>query len=232
MGDFSIFAMRIKELRTSLNMTQRDFAGFIGCTAATLSAYENGAKSPSLEIVKSIAQKCNVSIDWLCGLSEKTNDEDNIKTYADLIRILLKIQTLDLVPTKFDLRAEEVYNSFTNKYDLKAGVLIEDEKIYRIIQDIQKMQNVLNDNTINQDIYNTWLDGFLEKYNTPLITWDSISFEKDAVESSMNTATKSYEDEYIHFKAGRKDLKALNEMLHETHGRIAKKINSPREAEQ
>ena len=65
MGDFSVLAVRIKELRTSMKMTQKEFSAFVGCTAATLSAYENGSKSPSLEIIKGVAEKCHVSIDWL-----------------------------------------------------------------------------------------------------------------------------------------------------------------------
>lgn len=64
MGDFSVLAVRIKELRKIMKMTQKEFSAFVGCTAATLSAYENGSKSPSLEIIKGIAEKCHISIDW------------------------------------------------------------------------------------------------------------------------------------------------------------------------
>ncbi len=51
MGDFSVLAVRIKELRKSVTMTQKEFSAFVGCTAATLSAYENGSKSPDRESV-------------------------------------------------------------------------------------------------------------------------------------------------------------------------------------
>lgn len=91
MGDFSILANRLKELRTSLGKTQKEFSKIVGCTAATLSAYENGSKSPSLEIVRNIAQKTDVSIDWLCGLSEIKGINDGFKTCADIVNILFKI---------------------------------------------------------------------------------------------------------------------------------------------
>lgn len=175
MGDFSKLANRIKELRQSLRMTQREFAKKAGCTAATLSAYENGSKSPSLEIVKGIAEAFNVSIDWLCGLSDEEKDKDSIKTYADLIKLLLKIQNLDLVTDKFVLQTVGVRDSFTGDYDYKHGLFTDSEKMHHIIHDINKMQAVLNDGTISEEIFNTWLDGFLEKHDTPLITWDSIS---------------------------------------------------------
>ena len=180
MGDMELqlFADRLRELRTKKNLTQAQFVDGLGITASALSAYEKNLKNPSISVAKRIADKYHVSIDWLCGLSDKTNDEDAIKTYADLIKTLLNIQSLDLVPMSFALRAFDKYNSSTEKYETWAGLLIDDEKIYHIMQDILKMQNVLNDGTINHDIYNTWLDGFLEKYNTPLTTWDSISFHQ------------------------------------------------------
>lgn len=92
MGDFSTLAIRIKELRVSLKMTQKEFLVFVGCTAATLSAYENGSKSPSLEIIKEVAEKCNVSIDWLCGLSNRIQHINTVETYGDAIRLLLKLE--------------------------------------------------------------------------------------------------------------------------------------------
>ena len=86
MGDFSVLAIRIKKLRTSMKMTQKEFSAFVGCTAATLSAYENGSKSPSLEIIKEIAEKCHISIDWICGLSDRQYIVKNsIWTYSDII---------------------------------------------------------------------------------------------------------------------------------------------------
>ncbi len=100
MGDFTVLAIRIKELRSSMNMTQREFSTFVGCTAATLSAYENGSKSPSLEIIKGIAEKCNVSIDWLCGLSNKMKNDDTPQTYADVIDLLVKAE--DAIKFKMD----------------------------------------------------------------------------------------------------------------------------------
>ena len=90
MGDFSVLAVRIKELRKIMKMTQKEFSAFVGCTAATLSAYENGSKSPSLEIIKGIAEKCHISIDWLCGLSDKMKNSNEPETYADIIDLLVR----------------------------------------------------------------------------------------------------------------------------------------------
>ena len=73
MADFSIFSQRIKQLRNKMQLTQKSFAAAVGTTPVTLSAYENNTKKPSLDIVKDIAEKFDVSIDWLCGLYKNNN---------------------------------------------------------------------------------------------------------------------------------------------------------------
>ena len=42
---------RIKEYRTSMKMTQADFACRLGVTGASVSAYENGTRLPSYDTV-------------------------------------------------------------------------------------------------------------------------------------------------------------------------------------
>ena len=42
---------RIKEYRTSMKMTQADFACRLGVTGASVSAYENGTRLPSYDIL-------------------------------------------------------------------------------------------------------------------------------------------------------------------------------------
>ncbi len=161
MGDFSILAIRIKQLRASLNMTQKEFAKFVGCTPATLSAYENGAKSPSLDIVKTIAEKCKVSIDWLCGLTETKNYDDSVKTYGDAIRLLFRLEekldmyvSYELVETEFPLKP--IYPiakiSFGNK------------KMQDFIEEWEKMKDLHDNNLIDDEVYNLWAEKTLKKY--------------------------------------------------------------------
>ena len=88
MGEFEILGTRLKLLRKRLKVNQTEFSKMIGISSATLSAYETGVKNPSLAVLKNIAETCNVSIDWLCGLSDKESFSDNIKTYSDIIKIL------------------------------------------------------------------------------------------------------------------------------------------------
>lgn len=158
MGDFSIFAVRIKELRTSLNMTQRDFAGFIGCTAATLSAYENGAKSPSLEIVKTIAQKCNVSIDWLCGLCDQKERSGTYTTYKDIVLTLFDLD--DSVEIILEEKKISDYCTLT-------GIFFDDSILKSFLEEWRDATNVRYNTSINktitQTMYDSWKNSKLEE---------------------------------------------------------------------
>lgn len=65
---FPEFAERFNELRGE--MSQVDFSNFIGIARATVGFYENGDRLPDALVLKKIAKKCNVSSDWLLGLSD------------------------------------------------------------------------------------------------------------------------------------------------------------------
>lgn len=144
MGDFSILGTRIKELRNSMKKTQREFANHVGCTAATLSAYENGSKSPSLEIVKNIAEKCHVSIDWLCGLTNKKESTDKIESYADVINALTKLS-----------------DSIGISIDEANRIVIYDSAVQLFLKDWRKMLALYKDDTINKKLYELWLQGWI-----------------------------------------------------------------------
>lgn len=63
-----IFRERFCSLRGS--KTQAEFAEFIGISRPTVGFYENGERLPDALVLRKIAKKCRVSVDWLLGLSE------------------------------------------------------------------------------------------------------------------------------------------------------------------
>ncbi len=171
MGNFSTLANRLKTLRISLNMTQKDFAEFVGCTAATLSAYENNSKNPSLDIIKGIAEQCHVSIDWLCGLSEKQSEKPNIRNYEDIAVKIVELCSIDVSPYEFKFKQYEVDitdNDFLlpgeKMYNYEwALTLPENDKFLRFISTYNELNELYKDNRITQDVINTWLNGALEE---------------------------------------------------------------------
>lgn len=64
---------RIKAYRISIKMTQMDFATRLGITGSSVSAYENGTRLPSYEVLVKIADALGVTTDVLLG--RKKNDK-------------------------------------------------------------------------------------------------------------------------------------------------------------
>lgn len=62
------FQERFKELRGE--MTQGQFAEKLGISRPTVGLYESGARIPDAEVLRDIAEKCNVSADYLLGLTD------------------------------------------------------------------------------------------------------------------------------------------------------------------
>ena len=63
----TIIGNRLRELRTNNNLTIRDLAKIVNTTPSTISAYETGKVLILTVFAYEIAQKLNVSLDWICG---------------------------------------------------------------------------------------------------------------------------------------------------------------------
>ena len=64
---FPIFQDRLWQLRGKMSNTE--FADFLGMSRQTIVFYLNGDRIPDILVLAQIAKKCNVSADWLIGLS-------------------------------------------------------------------------------------------------------------------------------------------------------------------
>lgn len=88
-------------------MSQRELAEKIGVTAASLSAYERGTQTPSIEAIAAIADVFDVKIDWLCSRPyylnfHRKNKEINKKNMEDALNGLMAIATEpDLMTIEF-----------------------------------------------------------------------------------------------------------------------------------
>lgn len=169
MGELEIFANRIKQLRKSLAMTQKDFSEYIGVKQQTLSGYERGIMKPPLDIAKNIAEKCNTSIDWLCGLSTKINYDDSIKTYGDAIKLLFKLEekldmNVSIDAIEFTLSDEPV--GFA--YSINFG----NHKMKEFISEWEKMKELHDKSSIDDDLYNLWIEKTIKKYDAFLAIGD------------------------------------------------------------
>ena len=70
-----VFAGRFITLRR--DQTQAEFAEFLGISRPTVGFYESGERIPDAITLEKIARRCNVSADWLLGLSDNPSVEEN-----------------------------------------------------------------------------------------------------------------------------------------------------------
>ena len=167
MGDFKILSQRLKALRNELEMTQKEFSEKIGFTQATLSAYENNQKKPSLDIVMSIAKKCEVSLDWLCGLSDKKSTSNIPQTLADIFEMLFLIQE----HSEIYLYANEDNVFYRDEHGemhyLERSIIHEigfqPYTIDSFMEDWQKMHEMYLSEKIDEEVYALWKEKTLKK---------------------------------------------------------------------
>lgn len=164
MSNENLLSLRIKELRTSLNLTQKEFAELINVSTVSVSSYETETKSPSLDMVINIATKFNVSIDWLCGLSNKKNSIDNFSTYYDVLETLAKLCSVKYTDSDKPLISIDFITNLASCNQVARLTIEGDSVISTFLKNWKKMYTLLEENVINEDIYTQWLNGQLNEY--------------------------------------------------------------------
>lgn len=163
----SLFGENLKKTREALGLTQKDLAIEAGVTAASLSAYENQSKSPSLEVAQKISEALNVSLDYLCG-----NQPKEIRTFSEFVKSFTSC--IESGGLQFE------YSSF-----LENGKLIENAEAHGasyffkvhpalsdFIKDYNNVYNLYRSGTISRKLYDLWITDQIMKNN-------NIDFEKD-----------------------------------------------------
>ena len=155
-----VFATRIKEARESCGLLQKDLAGKIGIKQQTLSGYEKGKMKPPIDTVKAIANTCNVSLDWLCGMTEKKNNS-KIKTYKDFILFFMSFQK----DYKNIVSIGTIRDDFGT--DLPA-IAFNDKTIESVFAGLEKMQALLLRGDIDNELFELWVEKQLAKTDKPI----------------------------------------------------------------
>lgn len=156
---FPIFRERFRELQGDMSNTE--FAEFLGISRQTVGFYCNGERIPDALGVRAIAEKCNVSADWLLGLSNYPNYDDRGITAEELgmtgeaaqsIRNLWKNIYEGVPIAKYYKR---IWNSFLDSPDF---FLILDS-VARYVQKVSRVEQVIK------------AKGFPIKYNDKEHDW-------------------------------------------------------------
>lgn len=102
------FGERIVFLREELGISQKELAGMVGITAATLSRYENNIYEPKSEIVALLASALNSSADYLLGLSSSFQTNSDLIHFPEITKQEYKlIKCYRLLNDQNKIRLEE-----------------------------------------------------------------------------------------------------------------------------
>ena len=190
MDNREIFSERLKELRAQTGKTQKQFAQFVESTPATISAYENATKNPSLDVVMNIAKKCHVSLDWICGFSVEKGI--SLNTCADILKLLFEIGLLDGIELDNGFFKDTGYDPRQIDPDLSYQpfmmIYFNDTTINDALAKWKKMFDLYQNGTIDEEVYRLWVEKTLKEYNMPY-------HPNKGVRSESNTDLSSIPDE-------------------------------------
>lgn len=155
MEKIKIFSIRIKQLRESLEMTQKEFSERIGVKQQTLSGYERGIMTPPLDVVKGVAEEFHVSIDWLCGLSDNKNIGNEIKTYSDVIDILWKLEKTELGLIISDMPTPDI-PPFKSALPIPA-IAFNNVEMYEYLYDFAELLELKRKHIVKDDWCEFWI---------------------------------------------------------------------------
>lgn len=82
---------RIRELRISKNMSQKELSELIDVSKSAISKYESDSLEPNIRVQIALAEAFNVTIDYLIGYSDENTlakSDDNITKMIELYKEL------------------------------------------------------------------------------------------------------------------------------------------------
>lgn len=155
-----IFAERLQSIARERDLTQKDLAQLCGVSQGAMSSYLRGEKLPLISTACEIAAALGVSVAWLCG---ESMPDIQPRTYAQLIeQILLMVDVAHIVvetdrPPMTEARYENI------------ALVSVDPVIVSFFKDYHRVKALYLDGTIDQEMYDAWIEKRLRQYeNAPL----------------------------------------------------------------
>ena len=118
------FGRRVKEIRTGLNISQKELSEKTGLTQRTIQRIENNEVKPSLYSIKVIGEALNTDLSDFVKTSEAKPYEFNLTLkITDMNQFLNDLKTLVKTHWKTIFVIILVIYLFTSYTDIKAGIM-------------------------------------------------------------------------------------------------------------
>lgn len=167
MDELKILTTRLKELRETLQLNQSEFSISIGLKQQTYAAYEKGVNKPPIDVLIKIAQKYNVSLDWLCGIKNNVS----LDTYSDVLNLIFKLSMLDGAGLDYDFcKIKEVpfqnYPDIDGQYSCFMMLYFDDMTINDTLVEWKKMFDLYKKGVVDDEICCLWIEKTLKKHES------------------------------------------------------------------
>jgi len=169
-----MFHEKVKETRVRRNMTQKQLADAAQIAVGSVSAYENGGKLPPVDAAGRIAAALGVSLDWLLNdapIAEATKPA--VGSVGDAARAFLVLVEAGVLEATQHERISRMESLLLDKAAtagqladavLRMTIDLEAESpMAKFVEGVYKLGMLVSDNTLDKDIYHTWLERELEK---------------------------------------------------------------------
>lgn len=140
------FSVNLEKIRKSNKLSQKELAEKVNVAAVTISAYEKGNKTPSLDVALRIADYFGVSLDSLCG-----RESSKIKTVEDFLLQFIELAKTPAIKIVRDELGQEYFGLDDVFIDLQSGLF--------------KILELYKTGVIDEDTLDTWAKGKKREYN-------------------------------------------------------------------
>ncbi|MBQ9011976.1 MAG: helix-turn-helix transcriptional regulator [Bacilli bacterium] len=168
----------IKKYRKKNKLTQKQLGEMINKSTISIRKYESNSIKPSIEVLFSLTNALNVTIDDLVN-------EENINQ-VDFEVSFLEGLTKELIPgTSYHTLDDNGKKQIEKAYKIGSELieLIQDEKLHTIIKDTKELEV----------LYHSFINGVSEKYETELEYKDHIiKMQEDRINQLENTVNKLF----------------------------------------
>lgn len=184
MTHMEIFATRLQERRKALNLSQKALGDKIGVTPQTISAYEKSGsgekgKMPTLDKAIALAEKLEVSLDYLCGIDAPKEDREmgSLRGIAEcLIEIARYVRCYGGVKTR-KLTEDEYLavncglpDEYATETTSMAVFTMDNPALAHFFETKNKLMGLYQDGVIDESLYGEILKGQLANLAATKVT--------------------------------------------------------------
>lgn len=155
---------RIKEARLESNLTQEEVAKALGMSIYTISKYERGTISPSLEILEELSKILNKTKEYFFGYDYNL---PTINTVGDIVRLLRTIidkQEIG-ISIKIQKLSKDGRSTASIIFDTQEDVFPENESVYQFLKKFIGQWQSYETGYVSKYVFDNWIQKQAEMYD-------------------------------------------------------------------